>query len=339
MKKYLLPENGNFYKANLHCHSNISDGDYTPLQLKDLYKSHGYSVLAITDHNLLVPHHELDDDEFLALSGYELNMNEAYTDHSSKLHLCAISLKKDNIKDPCWHSSKYIYAEERAKGDLVCKDEDTNFERIYSPSGVNKMISTLRENGFFVTYNHPSWSLETAERFGQYEGMNAMEIYNHGCFIDGFHNYDDYAYDQMLRKHKRVFCIAADDNHNKFPFESRKFDSFGGWINIKADKLDYRTITKALENGDFYASQGPEIYDLYYEDGKVYITCSDAEDIILSSGVRYSRHACGNKGEYINDAVFEVPKQIEYFRITVYGKDGKKAFTNAFFTEEITKWS
>ena len=25
MKIYLLPESGNFYKANLHCHSTVSD--------------------------------------------------------------------------------------------------------------------------------------------------------------------------------------------------------------------------------------------------------------------------------------------------------------------------
>ena len=35
MKKYLLQENGNFYKANLHCHSIVSDGAFTPEELKN----------------------------------------------------------------------------------------------------------------------------------------------------------------------------------------------------------------------------------------------------------------------------------------------------------------
>ena len=26
MRKYLLPETGNFYKSNLHCHTTMSDG-------------------------------------------------------------------------------------------------------------------------------------------------------------------------------------------------------------------------------------------------------------------------------------------------------------------------
>ena len=34
MKKYLLPETGNFYKANLHSHSTVSDGTLTPAEMK-----------------------------------------------------------------------------------------------------------------------------------------------------------------------------------------------------------------------------------------------------------------------------------------------------------------
>ena len=30
MKKYLLPKTGNFYKANLHAHTDMSDGRNTP---------------------------------------------------------------------------------------------------------------------------------------------------------------------------------------------------------------------------------------------------------------------------------------------------------------------
>ena len=34
MKRWLLPEEGSFYKANLHCHSTYSDGQLTPEELK-----------------------------------------------------------------------------------------------------------------------------------------------------------------------------------------------------------------------------------------------------------------------------------------------------------------
>lgn len=34
MKHFLLPETGHFYKANLHCHSTVSDGSRTPEEIK-----------------------------------------------------------------------------------------------------------------------------------------------------------------------------------------------------------------------------------------------------------------------------------------------------------------
>ena len=71
MKQYLLPENGRFYKANLHSHSTVSDGERTPEELKAMYKARGYSVFAYTDHDNFVTHNELTDDEFLVINGHE----------------------------------------------------------------------------------------------------------------------------------------------------------------------------------------------------------------------------------------------------------------------------
>ena len=34
MKEYLLPKSGQFYKANLHCHTIMSDGLKTPEEIK-----------------------------------------------------------------------------------------------------------------------------------------------------------------------------------------------------------------------------------------------------------------------------------------------------------------
>ena len=76
MKKFLLPQLGNFYKANLHCHSNISDGKLSVEELKELYKSNGYSIVAFTDHDVFLTHNDLTDSDFLALNGYEWEIYE-----------------------------------------------------------------------------------------------------------------------------------------------------------------------------------------------------------------------------------------------------------------------
>ena len=41
MKKYLLPKDGQFYKANLHCHTTCSDGKHTAAEIKEIYQKDG----------------------------------------------------------------------------------------------------------------------------------------------------------------------------------------------------------------------------------------------------------------------------------------------------------
>ena len=52
MKHYLIPDSGRFYKANLHCHTTVSDGMKTPAEIKALYQANGYSIVAFTDHDV-----------------------------------------------------------------------------------------------------------------------------------------------------------------------------------------------------------------------------------------------------------------------------------------------
>ena len=69
MRHYLLPEGGNFYKANLHTHSIYSDGTRTVEEIKRDYMAHGYSVVAFTDHDIMLDHSDLNEPEkFLALT-------------------------------------------------------------------------------------------------------------------------------------------------------------------------------------------------------------------------------------------------------------------------------
>ena len=75
-KKTDLLGEGNFYKASLHTHTTISDGRIEPEQVKKMYKDKGYSIVAFTDHEVLVSHRELSDDNFLALTAYEIGINE-----------------------------------------------------------------------------------------------------------------------------------------------------------------------------------------------------------------------------------------------------------------------
>ena len=77
MKKYLLPNDVNWYRANMHCHTTCSDGSLTPEEVKEAYKNMGYSIVAYTDHEILLDHSYLNDESFLALTSSEYSVNEA----------------------------------------------------------------------------------------------------------------------------------------------------------------------------------------------------------------------------------------------------------------------
>lgn len=73
MKDYdFFPGEGKFYKANLHCHTVISDGKLTKEQIKEEYQKRGYSIVAFTDHRTYGYHPELTDENFIALAGIEV---------------------------------------------------------------------------------------------------------------------------------------------------------------------------------------------------------------------------------------------------------------------------
>ena len=332
MKKYLLPESGNFYKANIHCHTNISDGTMTPEEVKAHYMAHGYSVVAFTDHDVMLNQSHLTDSDFLALNGFEAEINEKGrplgNDHKT-CHLCFVAKEPDNLTMPFYHRTKYMIGNGHWYRDQIqFDDSQPDHEREYTAECINGMIRMGKEAGFFVTYNHPVWSQESYPDYMRYEGMDAMEILNFSSWNAGFTDYNPRVYDDMLRGGKRLYAVAADDNHGTA-------DACGGWIMVKAEKLDYKAITEALEKGHFYASAGPEIHELWFDGGYIHVKCSAAARIVCNYGFRRARCVEAEDGGSVTEAIFDVSPSCAYCWITVVDAQGRAANTNAFFVEDL----
>lgn len=335
MKKHLLPESGHFYKANLHCHTDLSDGCLSPEQIKEIYKREGYSIVAYTDHDILIPHHEeLSDSDFLALNGWEITFTEPAVSekHGVKrtCHMCFIAKDPDNIKQVCWFHRKHFNKNENRAN---CADEP-EFVPEYTPQSINEAIARAKAAGFFVTYNHPTWSREDYTRYSEYHGMDAMEICNYGCYCLGYTEQNDRVYDDMLLGGDRIGCIGTDDNHNKHP-GTINWDSFGAWTCIKADKLDYKAITEALTRGDYYASQGPDFVDISYEDGKLTVSTSPVASIAFCTGTRHAAIFGNTDGTPITEAEFTLKENDNYVRVIIRDESGKPAHSRAYFLDEL----
>ena len=150
----------NQFKANLHSHTTLSDGSLTPEQSVEAYKSHGYQILALTDHEAPYAHHCFTTDEFLMLTGYEAYIRpsaECIIDRfGPEIHMNLFAKDPDNLTfigyDPNY--CKYL-SDEYVRSLPMSRDLGP---RRYSPEYIQSFIDCAVENGYLVTYNHPCWN-------------------------------------------------------------------------------------------------------------------------------------------------------------------------------------
>ncbi len=311
MRKYLLPHEGEFYKANLHCHSTLSDGRFTAEKIKEIYKEKGYHVIAFSDHNRLISHMDLQDDNFLPLTSIEIDISD---------------IGHPGPAMPTYHLN--FFSKDAYKEKFV----DTN--RVYDVGVINDLIKRANEDGFLAQYNHPRWSFQEMRDFLPLEGLFAFEIYNHGCEVEMLNGYAEYEYEIYCKHSKNVCCTATDDNHDAhMDLNSPYNDSFGGFTMIKAPSLKYDDIINAMEKRDLYASTGPYIYDLYIEDGYLHIETSPCNCIALLTDSRHCHLERAND-DTITKCSFKLDLPYEYIRIECVDKNRNKAMTRAYFRNE-----
>ena len=345
MKKYILPENVNWYRANFHCHTKCSDGFYTPEKVKEIYKGHGYSIVAYSDHEILLDHSDLNDDEFLALTSCEYSVTESNPSfpqifgadtsnwpRAKCMHLNVFSKDPHNTFQPATCEIQFKGIKDRypdMKGD--------GFVREFNTDNINEMIKRLNEAGFLVQLNHPYWSLNEREDYINLKGLWSLEILNYATELETGSEYCPYIYDDMVRNGMfNLCCTMGDDNHNH---GDSVRESFGGSTMIGAKELKYDQIIEAMERGDVYCTSGrdnpPVFKALYVEDNIIKIDCSPVTNVNINGYARNDRHITAPEGEYITHAEFPLRESDVYFRVTIRDEYGNNAHTHNYFVKDF----
>ena len=248
-EKHLLPKVSKYFKTNLHTHSTISDGTLSPEGLKKAYKDKGFQVLAITDHERPAEHQRLTDDDFIMLTGYENYIRPdpygRYNAYEKEVHLNLFARDPMNVKMICYNECYLRYAKRDGVLDTIIR-AGSERPREFTVEYINEFISTARDEGYLVAYNHPYWSMEDEADILSYEGLFSLEICNYGSYGSNYIEHCAPLYDKMLRRGKRIFCHAADDNHNHHPEGSPKCDSFGAFTVIMPEEFTYGGIIDAM---------------------------------------------------------------------------------------------
>lgn len=344
MKKYLISPELNWYRANFHCHTVQSDGAYTPEKVKEVYKNHGYSIVAYSDHDILLDHSDLNDEDFLALTSCEYAVNEAVPSFSEIF----------DASSPAWTRKKCVHLNIFAKDphntfmpataisqhwNLQSRYPDTQCDgyiREYSKDGINEIIKRCNEAGFLVQLNHPYWSLNEREDYINMEGLWGLEILNYATELETGSEYCPYIYDDMLRSGMyNLVCTMGDDNHNH---GDSVRESFGGSTFIGAKELKYDQIIEAMEKGNIFCASGrdnpPVFKALYIEDNIIKIDCTPVTNINVNGYGRCDRHITAPAGETITHAEFPLRESDVYFRISLRDEFGNNAHTHTYFVKD-----
>ena len=329
--KHLLPEKPHF-KANLHTHSTISGGKLTPEEIKEAYKELGYSILAITDHCAMIPHTDLTDPDFLMVTGMEMDILQSSA--RKTCHLCFLS------RDPQLQWIPFVDPTAESMAPYMAQCESEDFPYVYSPENLNRIIAKANEKGMLVTYNHPAWSQEYYPDYSVYEGLWALEYRNSTCIAGGTDENNGWVFREFINMGKPLMPIMADDMHSRCIPRNGHPILGQSWTVVATDKLEYGCVMDALARGDLYASCGPEIHSLIWDDGILRVKCSPATRIQLIKNRRPNRQ---DWGEDLTEAAFDMRQWLNdsaddpnaRFFLIITDAQGKYAVTRSYSPADL----
>lgn len=293
---------GNFYRGNLHTHSNRSDGVLDPSEVCRRYQAEGYDFIALTDHFIGLFGYPITDtkpfrnDDFTTILGAELHSGAM--ENGELWHILAVGLPHD-------------FTPPNAPHFLPVEDQESGAE----------LAKRARDAGAFVAIAHPEWSGLTMEDARTIEAAHAVETYNHGCATGCDRPHGFHTLDLLLSEGNRLNLVATDDAHFSEP------DHFGGWVMVKAPENTPEALLAALKDGHYYSSQGPELRDITLSDTEIRVKSSAVASVIVQG---HGSAAVAQHGESLTDAKIKLDRfsRSPWLRVSVIDRAGRRAWSN-----------
>ena len=291
-------------KGALHCHTTRSDGSGTPEEVIRLHKENGYDFMALTDHRKYNYKNYAPETDMLIIPGMEMDRGIEGREGVHCFHIVCIG--KPEGENP--------YQQDQVFDSGLVKDQ----------FAMQPLLDQWHEDGQLTIYCHPEWSNTPAREFDQLKGNFAMEIWNSGCVIENGLDTNAAWWDELLMQGQKIYGVATDDGH-------AMHQHCKGWVRVNADR-SIHSVRRALLEGAFYSSCGPEIYDFYIEDGQAVIECSPCAEIVVRTDI-YPCPRLYSPTADLTRHTFKVPGCARYLRITVTDAQGRRAWTNPIFLD------
>jgi hypothetical protein len=230
-----------YVKAQLHCHSNADGGAMSPVVVAQEYVNRGYEIVCLTDHNIMTPATDY------SLPGLLTINSEEYTFEK--------------------HLNGYYL-------------DHTVYARHLTPQ---LSIDTIRSQGGLVQFNHPVYNVvdDYVYTFPQFmaltNGPDLIEIHNAAMDMIPGGQFKMAIWDSLLMNDRKIWGTSTDDMHDLV--QGYVIPTINiGWVMIRLNTLSADSLRAALLRGDFYGSNGVQIF-YYSVDGNTINISSDATTI------------------------------------------------------------
>ncbi len=283
-----------WYKVGLHTHTTLSDGQATPEEAAAIYKAAGYDAIAITDH---WKYHGQDEISGLKIiSGCEYNVGSHDT-IGNVMHIVGIGMKEEP---------------------MLCREEASRQD----------VINGIRANGGLAILAHPAWSLNTPQDALALSGFSGVEIYNTVSEKgQSSRPYSGYFVDILANMGIAYPLIAADDTHIY-----QDVDNCKAYVMVRSDDESVEAIMAAIRKGDFYASQGPELY-VRRAGERVIADCSECVTINFLSNSSWVPDRM-TRGENLTHAEYPIKPWEKWVRVEVCDDQGRFAWSNVIMLDD-----
>ena len=344
-----------WFKGNLHTHSYWSDGDEFPEVIMDWYKSHDYQFIALTDHNTLA-----EGDKWKEISQDSIYQNafksylEAYG--PSWVNHKLDSLNRTQVKLKTYEEYKGLFEENNEF--LIIQSEEisahfgdkplhlnaTNVHEKIDAQGGNSVVEVLQNNidavikqrdeldvPMIVHINHPNFhyaidledmkGLRDERFFEVYNGHPSVHNSGDSSHISTESMWDHINIAYLENNKPLIFGIATDDAHH-YHAQGNKWANAGrGWIQVRADSLNPKSLISSMEEGNFYASTGVELNELNIENNKLSIEVKADPDITYQIAFIGCKKGKTEPEEFMsmegNKASFELTDDILFVRCKI----------------------
>lgn len=171
----------NAYKANLHTHSTVSDGKFSPQQVVDFYSMRGYDVLSFSDHR---------------------KTNDLTTlDHRGMTLLSGIELHPGHPRFGLWH--------------LLAVNVPADFPGVFETA--QEAVDAVNAAGGLIYGAHPYWCGTRSEEILSLHGLAGIEVYNSSTRYIG-KEYNMPIWDELIDAGWNCPALAVDDIHSLSDF-------------------------------------------------------------------------------------------------------------------------